>query len=200
MKVEKRTEKVKHLRQKGLVPGVIYGHNFENVNIQMPKLDLSKAVREFGTSKTFSIKLGKEKHIVYIKEYQNDYMDNSSFLHFDLVKVASDDTLTASVTLHFVGKEKFLKSTKVLTTNLDELEIEYLVGTGISHLDVDVSELTDEQPIYVKDLVLPEGIKVLNDLEEVVCSLNEVTVYEEKEEESDEQEGLGFAEEVEEVE
>lgn len=190
MKVEKRTEKAKHLRETGLVPGVIYGHDFENVNIQAPKLDLSKTIREYGTSKTFSIKLEKEDHIVYIKDYQTDIMDNSNFLHFDLVKVASDDTLTAYVSLHFIGKEKFQKSTKVLTTNLDELEIEYAVGAGVSHLDVDVTNLTEDEPIYVKDLVLPKGIKVLNDLEEVVCSLNEVQVYEEPTGDDDQQEGF----------
>jgi large subunit ribosomal protein L25 len=188
MKVEMRTEKVKQLRQKGIVPGVVYAKGFENVNVQTSQLEFSKALRGYGTSKTFSINLGKEKHIVYIKDYQQDYMDNSVFLHFDLVKVSSDDTLTAYVNLHFIGKEKFLKSTKVLTTNLDEVEIEYNVGSGVSHIDVDVTELTEEQPILVKDLVLPKGIKVLNDPNEIVCNLQEVQIYEEKEE-SDEQEG-----------
>ena len=192
MNIEKRVLKAAEVRQNGFVPGVIYGKDFPATSVQVPALELTKKIAEVGTSKTFSIKLDGKKHIVYVKEFQNAYMDPSSYIHFDFVKVSQDDTLQANVSLHFIGKENFTKSSLVFTTNYDEVEVEYNVGSGISYIDVDVTELTEDTPIYVKDIVVPKGIKVLSDPDQMVCSLNQATVIEEKPE-GDEQEGF-FAE------
>ena len=188
MNIEKRTKRVNEVRQSGFVPGVIYGKGFAATSVQVTNYELTKAIQTFGTSKTFSILLEGKKHIVYVREYQNVYMDHNSYSHFDLVKVSQDDTLQSNVSLHFIGKELFTKSSLVFTTNIDEVEVEYNVGSGVSHLDVNVEELTEETPLYVKDLVLPKGIKALNDPEQIVCSLQQATIMVETVEE-DEQEG-----------
>ena len=193
MNIEKRNTKPQEVRLNGFVPGVIYGKDFPSTSVQVPSLEFTKKLHEVGTSKTFSILLDGKKHIVYIREYQKAYMDPSSYIHFDLVKVSQDDTLHSNVSLHFIGKEAFNKSSLVFTTNLDEVEVEYNVGSGISHLDLNVEALTEDTPIYVKDLVVPEGIKVLNNPDQIVCSLSQPTEIKEVAEE-DEQEGY-FAEE-----
>jgi large subunit ribosomal protein L25 len=195
--IEKRVKKTKEVRLDGFIPGVIYGKDFTATSVQVPKLEFEKTVQKYGTSKTFSILLDDKKHIVYIKDFQNAYMDPSSYIHFDLVKVSADDTLQSNVTLHFIGKEVYTKSSLVFTTILDEIEVEYQVGSGVSYIDVDVSALTEEEPIHVKDIILPKGIKVLNDPEQMVCSLSRATFVEEVVE-SDEQEGLYVAPETEE--
>lgn len=195
MKIEKRTKQLKEVRQHGFTPGVIYGKDFPSTSIQVPALEFQRALQEYGTSKTFSILLDGKKHIVYVKEYQDAYMNHGSYSHFDLVKVSKNDTLHGEVDLHFIGKEIFNKSNLVFTSNLDEIEVEYNVGSGISHLDVNVEELTEHLPLYVKDLALPKGITVLNNPEQIVCALSQATVIEDKPEE-DEQEGF-TAEEIE---
>lgn len=189
MNIEKRVNKLQEVRQNGFVPGVLYGKDFPSTSVQVPKLDFSKKLNEVGTSKTFSILLDGKKHIVYIREYQKTYMEQNSYMHFDLVKVSQDDTLQSNVSLHFIGKEIFNKSALVFTTNLDEVEVEYNVGSGISYLEVNVENLTEETPIYVKDLEVPEGNKVLNDPDQIVCSLSQPTEIKETEE-TDEQEGF----------
>lgn len=188
MNIEKRTKRLNEVRQSGFVPGIIYGKEFPATSVQVSELELVRAIQQYGTSKTFSILLDGKKHIVYVREYQNVYMDHNSYSHFDLVKVSQDDTLQSNVSLHFIGKELFTKSSLVFTTNLDEVEVEYNVGSGVSYLDVNVEGLTEDTPIYVKDLVTPKGIKVLSDPEQIVCSLNQATVMKEVEDD-DEQEG-----------
>ncbi len=199
MNIEKRTKRVDEVRKSGFVPGVVYGKDFPSTSVQVPALEFTRAIQQYGTSKTFSIKLEGKKHIVYVREYQNVYMDHNAYSHFDLVKVSSTDTLQSNVALHFIGREVFSKSMLVFTSNLDEVEVEYHVGSGVSHLDVNVEELTEETAMYVKDLVLPKGIKVLNNPEQIVCALSQVAeVVEETDE--DEQEGFVAEEKVEEEE
>ncbi len=189
MNIEKRVLRAAEVRRNGLVPGILYGKDFPATSVQVSALALTKKIAEVGTSKTFSILLDGKKHIVYVKEYQNAYMDHSSYMHFDFVKVSQDDTLQSNVSLHFIGKEVFNKSSLVFTVSLDEVEVEYNVGSGISHLDINVEDLSEEAPIYVKDIKVPKGIKVLSDPEQMVCSLNQATIIEEKTE-GDEQEAV----------
>jgi large subunit ribosomal protein L25 len=196
MNVEKRTEKAALLRKKGIVPGVLYGKGFDSVSVQIPLLDFQKALREFGTSKTFKISLGKDNHIVYIKEFEVNVMDYNQITHYDLIKVSATDTLQSSVSLHFVGKEKFNASSLVFTSYLDEIEVEYAVGSGISHIDIDVAGLTEEEPFHVKDIVLPDGITLLSDPEEIVCGLQQPSGIVETVED-DVQEGFAASEEEE---
>lgn len=175
MNIEKREEKPNLVRKNGLVPGVIYGKGIESTKIQIDEIEFSKLLKENGTNKTFSVKLGRKKHIVYIKKYSKDVFNAKKVIHFDLLKVSEDDTITSSVQLHFVGKEEFEKSSLIFVSNKDEAEIEYSVGSGISRIDVDVRGLTEDKPIHFKDLVVPEGIKLLNDPEELVCGLTTVS-------------------------
>ena len=184
MNIKKRVDKPNLVRKNGFVPGVLYGKGIESIKIQIEESEFNKLLRENGTNKTFSVKLGKKKHIVYIKKFTKDVFNSKKTVHFDLLKVSQDDKITSNVQLHFVGREGFEKSSLIFVSNKDEAEIEYNVGSGISKIDVDITGLTEGNPIYFKDLVVPEGIKVLNDPEELVCGLTTVSEEPKESEES----------------
>ena len=181
MKLQLRDKKTSIVREKGSIPGVIYGKGFDSISIQLPYQDFNQAVRKYGFTKTFEVTLEGKKHAVYIREAQVESMNQHQFIHFDLVKVAKGDTLNANVSLHFINKEN-LPSKLVFTSIMDELPIEYKVGSGVAYIDVDVSELTEDKPLFVKDIVLPKGIKADADPEEMVCSLVQPSTEEVKEE------------------
>ena len=189
MNVTERTKKLQVVRNDGKIPGVIYGKGIDSKPIQVDEKDFMKTLHENSTSKTFSITFDGKKHIVYIKDYQPDYMHQSKILHFDLLKVSATDTLQSSVPIHLLGKEKFEKSTSIISSSIEELEIEYAVGKGISHIDIDISELTLNDALLVKDVIVPEGVKILNDSEQMIVHLIESRMEEEPEE-SDVQAGI----------
>ena len=186
MNDEIRTRKVAEIRKDGFIPGVMYGHGIEPVSVQVETLDFHKSLRQFGQSKTFSITLDGKKHIVYIKEVQKAFMDQG-FEHFDLMRVTKKDTLHASIPLHFIDKDHFQSTTAVFHAYMNELEIEYHVGEGIAHFDVDLSELTMETPILIKHLKLPKGVKPMAEPNDIVCALGHAKVVEEETPESDEE-------------
>lgn len=187
MKVQERTKSLKEVRLSGCVPGVIYGKGMQSTSVQVERKEFTKAYAEYGKNMTFTIKLGKEDHIVYIKDIQREVVKNE-VINFDLQKVMSTDTISAELRLVFDGRDVVSRNELVLITNLNELEVEYLVGTVISNLHVDVSNMVEDEMLHVKDLVIPAGITVLNKPEEVVVSLVKshlvVEAPEEDEEES----------------
>lgn len=193
MKLLERQGKVKEIRENDQVPGVIYGHGIDPTPIQVAYKDLRKAMAAYGTSMTFEVTLGKDKHLVYIKDYQSDYLSNYKPIHVDLMKVSADDTISASVSLNFMNKDAVRESGQVIATNLTELEVEYKVGKGVNSIDVDLSVLKEVDAIHVEDVTLPEGLTVLNNPRQIVANLATIAEEVEPSDEVEDDEAISYA-------
>lgn len=180
MNISLREGRVGPLRKNNLVPGVIYGKGIDPTPIQVDYHEITKAFHKFGNSMTFEVTLGKKKHLVYIKDTQADYLQNYRLIHVDLMKVSATDTITSDIALNFLHKDDVGEAGEVLSINLNELEVEFTVGKGVAHIDVDLSSLDEKKTLYVRDIVLPEGLKVNHKPDEIVAHLT--AVQEEKEE------------------
>ena len=97
MKIQLRAVKASKMKNTGMTPGVLYGKGIESVAVQVKTNDFQKMYGAKGKSKTFEVTLEGKKHIVYIKEVQDAYENFHKKVHFDLVKVAKDATMTSKV-------------------------------------------------------------------------------------------------------
>lgn len=170
MKIQLRTKKGSKMRSLNKIPGVLYGKGIESTSISVDALDFTKKYYEKGTSTTFEVSLDGKKHLVYIKEVQTFPCHQNQPCHFDLVKVSKDDTMVSKIRVTFMNKEAVAKRGLILNGVSDVVEIEYDVGKGVSILNIDVEALEDNDVLYVKDVILPKGIKMLSNLEDVVVS------------------------------
>ncbi len=185
MKIEKRTESLSIVRKNKMTPGVLFGKTIDPVSIQADEQELHNCLREYGHTKTFKIKLGTKSHQVYIKEVQKDIIKSDHFLNFKLLKVAAGDTMKAAVNIHIIGKENIEEKRFEVHNLADTVELEYIVGSGISHFDVDVSSMKIGDTIYAKDLKLPKGIELLDSPDKIIISIQEITFIPEEVEEVD---------------
>ena len=186
MKLEKRTDSLKNVRGMNKIPGVLFGKTIEPISIQVDEKPFHDTFAEKGFTQTFEVKLGKAKHLVYIKDIQRDIIKHNQFLNIKLQKVSKDDTITADIPLNIIGREKIEKPGVIVSVPYDTLEVEYNVGSGVAHIDVDVSNLAVGDSLSVKDLDIPEGLKVLVDEEQTVVSVIETTYVEEESTEENE--------------
>ncbi|QWC00328.1 50S ribosomal protein L25 [Mycoplasmatota bacterium] len=180
MKIEKRTDSLKDVRGSHKIPGVLFGKTIEPISIQVDEKPFHDMYAEKGMTQTFDVKLGNKKHLVYIKDIQRDIIKHNQFLNIKLQKVSKDDTITADIPLHITGKEAVEKPGIIVSVPNDSLEVEYNVGSGVASIDVDVSTLKVGDSLHVKDLDIPEGLKVLVDPEQTVVSVIENTYSEEE--------------------
>jgi len=185
MKIEKRTENTANLRDQKIIPGVIYGKGIESTPIQLSEVDFTSLFRQYGHTMTFDIKIGRKKHIVYIKDLQRDKIQYNQVLHFDLQKVSESDTITAEIPVHVINDEKIKQRGQIVHLIIESLETEYPVGQGISRFDVSVEGLELDDSLYVKDVELPEGFTIHEDPEETLLTVSYPTIMEE---ETDEEE------------
>jgi len=93
------------------------------------------------------------------------------------------EKIHAEVPLNFIGESPaVLNMEGILITNKDSIEVECLPSDLVSEIDVDISVLDDfEKNIKVEDLKIPTGIEILDDIEEVVVTVQEPRSEEELE-------------------
>lgn len=188
MKVEKRTEALRVVRGDKKIPGVLFGHDITPESIQVDDHDLREALRQYGHTQTFNIKIGKKSHTVYIKDIQRDVVSSNIILNVKLQKVSKDDTIRADLPLNIIGRHEVDKPGFLLHIVSDSILVEFGVGHGLSHLDIDVSGLQVGEQIRVGDLELPEGVILHDDTDRVLVTLSEAQLLEEEDEEEAEEE------------
>ena len=186
MNVELRKASSREVRLNNSVPGIVYGKGIESIPVQVDLNDFVKSYHQYGKNLTFNVTIEKEKHIVYIKDVQYS-LANGSLIHFDLQKVGSKDKIISDISIILEGKDEVSKGGIVLVQYLNELSVEYIVGSGISNVHLDVSKMEENDTLRVSDIELPEEITLLSDLEDIVASLTAAQIFEEPvDEEADE--------------
>ncbi len=196
IQVEKRTglgkNKVDKLRDKDLVPGVLYGKGEETKHIQVDRRMLEKVYKSAGMSTLIDLEFEGEVVPVLIKEVQIHPFKNE-YLHVDFQKLNMDEKVKLTLPITLVGRENIKQQPSVLVQQLDEIEIECLPGDIPEDIVVDVSDIDFTTPILVSDLDIfnNENITILREADDVIASLIEPT-----EEIIDEEEEVLEADEV----
>jgi large subunit ribosomal protein L25 len=165
---------VKKLRQDGKIPAVLYGHNVDNLNIELSLGEFRKAFKQAGESTIVDLSVDGKVTPVLIHDVHNHYLTEDP-IHVDFFAVNMNEKLTAGVQLHFVGESMAVKNLGgTLVKNLSEVEVECLPINLPPFLEVDISVLKSfEDDIRVSDLKVGSGVEILTNADEVVATVDE---------------------------
>jgi len=191
----------RRLRSQGFVPGVLYGRG-EPVAICVAERELRRALTgPAGLHSILDVQIdgtGKT-HASILKEYQVDKV-RGHVTHVDLQEVPLDQAIHASVSVHLLGGEDApgVREGGVLSQPLRELNVEALPLEVPEHIDLDVSQMEVGGTLRVGDVHVPDGVKLLDDVESVVATVTAPTrvAEPEVEEEAAEAEGVEGEEEA----
>lgn len=180
--------KVKQLRQKGLIPANIYGHNIESLAVQVDSNDFLKAFEEAGETSIISLKVdGKKTRPVLITQIDYDPV-SGEVLHVDLRQVNLKEKIAAYIPVVMVGDDHHIKTLGgVVVQSLDEVEVEALPTDFPEEIEINYDQLTEiGSMVSAGDLPLDKEVELLTDPDTVVVSVQEVKEEEEPEPETDE--------------
>ena len=172
------TPETRRLRKQGLVPGVLYGRG-EPVAICVEERELRRALTGAGGLHSIldvQIDGTGKSHASILKDYQVDKV-RGTVVHVDLQEVRLDQPIHATVTLQLVGGDESpgVREGGVLSQPLRELSVEALPLEVPEHIDIDVSELELNGTLRIADVVVPEGVTLLDDAESVVATITAPT-------------------------
>ena len=163
----------KDLRAKGLIPANVYKGGKSAVSLQVSADNLSEVLHtSAGENVIITLKIagesgGKDKTVV-IKEIQREPIKDR-ILHVDFNEISLTEALKVNVPLVSRGEPVGVKiDGGVLEHVIRELQVECLPTAIPEKMEVDVSNLKINDTIHVKDIVSPEGVKILNDTELIV--------------------------------
>lgn len=172
-------QKTVKFRQNGRIPGVLYGEGKPVEHITVNARDFSHFVLKNGLGKLVSLDIQKgkktNKEQVLIKECQRHPL-KGNIMHIDFFRVAMDHLVTLKAPIHLAGEDKRPRDGAVLELVIHELEISCLPGNIPNGITVDVSKLRMGAGLHVKDIVVPEGVRITTPAEEMIVLANSPTV------------------------
>ncbi|MEW6170247.1 MAG: 50S ribosomal protein L25/general stress protein Ctc [Candidatus Omnitrophota bacterium] len=173
---ETKTSEVSKLRKSGFIPAVVYGQGMKPESIKIPTKDLIRLMHEKHLENTIiNLKIENDKRkkplSVLIKEIQHDPL-KGNIVHIDFHHVSLTKAIHVKVPLAAIGEAIGVKQDGgVLNHIMWELEVECL-PTQIPHnIEIDISNLKIGDSIHIKDIKLPEGLKVLQDTEAIIFTV-----------------------------
>ncbi len=162
-------KQVRALRRAGELPGVIYGRNMEPINISMNAHDASLVLARTTASSLITIDLEGKEYPALVREKQRNPVKRT-FVHIDFQVVSLTEKIRTKVGIEVTGTSPAVKDyNAVLVTGLDELEVECFPQDLPERIVVDISRLAKVgDGIRVRDLVLSDKVKVLDDPDEII--------------------------------
>ena len=173
--------KLGKLRGQGRLPAVLYGKRIETQHLDLDLKDFEKVYQEAAESSLISLEVvtsshqksgseGKKKFLVLIHEVQLDPL-TSKPIHVDFYQPALDEEIEVKIPLVFEGEAPAVKELGgTLVKNIQEVAVRALPQNLPHEIKVNIDKLkTFEDSILIKDLVLPEKVKVQKEREESVA-------------------------------
>ena len=168
--------KVKNLRKKGILPGVLYGPKIKNLSAEVDLKEFEKIYKEAGESSLITLAIAKgeeeKKLLVLIHEVKFDFMAEKP-IHVDFYQPKLDKEVEATVPLVFEGEALAVKDLGgTLIKDISEITVKALPQNLPHNIKVNIESLkTFKDNILIKDLIVPVEVKILKDPEGVVVAV-----------------------------
>ncbi len=160
----------RRLRRSGRVPGVLYGGGGEPLGFDADERELRHALAGSGAVLDLSIDGGKATPVV-LKEAQRHPVRGET-VHVDLLRVNLKEAIGAVVPLELTGADDApgVKQGGVLEQITREVNVEALPTAIPESIVYDVSEMQISDTILLAAIAAPDGVTLLDDLEETVVA------------------------------
>jgi large subunit ribosomal protein L25 len=174
-------KQVKAIRREGKLPAVIYGRHIDPISVELDLRDASRSLTGLAPSTLVTVNVDGETHRTLVREKQRNKL-SGMLLHVDFLAVSMTERLRSQVYLEIVGLAPAVRDFEgVLVTGLEEVEVECLPNDLPERITVDISSLDGiGDGVYVRDLMIPEGVKILEDPDSMVVLVTAQAAAEEE--------------------
>ena len=160
---------------------MVYKGGGESLSLKLSEKDLAKIIgTKAGINVIINLNISdggkktskpvKDKTVM-IKEIQRDPV-RRSLLHVDFNEISLTETLKVRVKVQPKGEPLGVKEGGTLERIIWEVDVECLPTQIPEKLEVGVSALNIGDSVFVKDIIPAEGVKILQDPELIVMSVN----------------------------
>jgi len=188
----------RRLRRNNQIPAIFYGPKTEPIMLAVDYPELERILRH-GSGENVLLDLqvqseqGTETRRVMLKELLVDTIKDT-YLHADFCEISMDKELTVDIPIRLINTPAGVSLGGILQHVRRELAISCMPDKLVDYLDLDVADLEIGDSLHIRDIELPEGIKLVDEDHLTVALVAAPTIQAEEEEE-EEVEGEEGAEE-----
>jgi len=175
----------RRLRRTGQVPGVLYGGDGEPVSFTVDARELRHALAARGAVLDLQIEGSSQPAVLKDAQY---HPVRGETMHIDLLRVRLDVAIHATVPVELTGGDEApgVVEGGVLDQVTREVNVEALPTDIPEVIQLDVSGMQINETVYLAALRAPQGVTLLDELEEtVLATLSPPNVDVEAEEEAE---------------
>lgn len=157
----------RRLRREGRVPGVLYGRGQDPQSFAVDARELRHALA--GSGAVLELDLDGQKTSAVLKDTQRHPV-RGEIMHLDLVRVDLNQAISAVVTVELVGADdsQGVKDGGIIGQITREVTIEALPNAIPETITFDVSGLNVNDTVGLDQLVMPDGVTLVDETEDVV--------------------------------
>jgi large subunit ribosomal protein L25 len=165
-------KKVARLRNKGKLPGVVFGRGVESSSVTVDTHAFEQLRRRTGPNTLIDLSVdGKKPDPVLVSSVQIHPVTRRP-LHVDLFLVRMTEELTVDVRVETVGESPAVTIQNGTLQTLDHVRVRALPDHLPSFLQISVDSLVDfETMLHVRDLEIPADVTLLTDPDEVLAKV-----------------------------
>ena len=163
------------MRRAGKIPAVLYGQGDCLLLTANPD-ELVKILKSHaGSTALISLTVNgaksKANRTALLRDYQVDPV-TGAILHADLFEISMSKPIRVKVPIKVIGGiPAGVKEGGVLHHNMRDVHVECLPAALPDHIEVDASVLTIGSGIHIKELGAREGVRFLDDADQMVVSV-----------------------------
>ena len=159
---------IKRIKEKGLVPGIVYGSNQPPIALEVDNRVLSKVLAH-ASSEHILVELEivdgdqSTSKLALIQEVQHHPLKRG-LVHVDFHAVSTTEKITSSVPIETVGEALGVRTFGgLLEHSLRTLEVQCYPQDLPSVIRIDVTNLNIGESLHVRDIQLPPGVEAVTD-------------------------------------
>ncbi|OHB05798.1 MAG: hypothetical protein A3B22_02045 [Candidatus Zambryskibacteria bacterium RIFCSPLOWO2_01_FULL_47_33] len=181
--IRDKTDKLDRIRKAGRVPAVFYGKKEASTAISIPQIDFLKVWKAAGESSVITLETPKGIKESLIQDVDLDPLTGIP-RHADFYVFEKGHKVEVELSLEFTGISPAVKDLGGMFVKvLYKLKVEAMPKDLPHGINVDISSLVSfGDQILARDIVLPAGVKLRENPEEVVALVS--APREEKEDEA----------------
>ena len=170
VRTDRGTGVARKLRQTGHVPAVVYGHGREPQSLTINTREVDKLLSQISAANTvIDLSIDGSPVRTLIREVQR-HPFKRHIVHIDFQELVAGEKVTVDVPLRFTGTAEGVRNSGgILEETMHRIHVRVDPSSIPDQITVDVTHLTIGHSIHIRDLALPQGVTVLDDVDATIC-------------------------------
>jgi large subunit ribosomal protein L25 len=182
------TSDSRRLRRIGKIPAVMYGHS-DPKGLTIDAHEFNSKFITVSESTIINLKIDGTEYNVLIRDYQEDAI-SGAVTHVDFYEIEMGKSLRTNVGVTLNGIAIGVREGGLLESFVHDIEVECLPKDLPEQIELEITDLQIGHSIHVRDIDTPEGVKILNSPDQVICTVAHKRVEVEEVPEAAEEEAL----------